>query len=146
MAKDDAPLPLPKGWEDNYELAFPKDYLGKQHLRGHQITVTIDHVDLPELTMISPGAPPTRARRLVVHLAELRGRTDGTPFKWIVNRTNAGTIASLYGKAAREWIGKRITLYEDKSVRNPKDRNNPGAIRVRDEVPPERNGGKEVPR
>lgn len=133
MSDSKADPPLPKGWEDDYQLAFPSDYLGQQHLRGNEVTLTISAIDLPVLEMVKPGMRPQKKRKLVVEFHQLRGRADGTPFRWIVNKTNAATIAGLYGKRARDWIGKRITLWPDPEVTFGTKKI--GAIRVRPVVP-----------
>lgn len=135
MAKSDvSELPVPQGWEDDYKLAFPSDYLGHQHLRGKEPTLTITAVRLPELKMVKPGMRPQVKRKLVVEFGALKGRTDGTPHLWIVNKTNAETIVGLYGKKPRDWVGKAITLYTDDHVQL--GRETVSAIRVRARIPP----------
>ena len=119
MKRDDPPLPEPKGWEDDWKLAFPKEYLGAEHLRGQDVTLTISRVLLPELTMVKPGMKPKKARKLIIEFDALKGRTDGTPYKWIVNKTNSRAIMALHGKAPRDWAGKRITLWPDPEVEMP---------------------------
>lgn len=118
MTRDESPpLPVPPGWEDDYKLAFESRYLGRQHLRGKDLTLTISAVQLPVLVMVSPGKKPQKKRKLVIEFHALRGRTDGTPFEWIVCKTNADVIAMLHGRAPlRDWIGKRITIFDDPTV------------------------------
>lgn len=139
MAKQEAEtLPVPKGWEDDYKLAFESDYLGAQHLRGHDVTLTISRVRLPELTMVKPGMRPKKKRRLVIEFDQLKARDD-MPYQWILNKTNSDTIGGLYGKAPRGWTGKRVTLWGDPNVDDPKNRGQKcTAIRVRPRVPEER--------
>jgi hypothetical protein len=142
MRDDEAELPVPTGWEDNWKLAFPKEYLGAEHLRGQDVTLTISRVHLPSIEFNKPGMRPRKERRLVVEFDTLRGRTDGTPFRWMLNKTNSDAIAQLYGPAPRSWVGKRITLWPDPDVMmpNPKGRGQVKgtAIRVRPAIPPER--------
>lgn len=141
--KDEETLPIPAGWEDDYQLAFPSEYLGAQHLRGTEPTLIISRVRLPELEMVQPGMRPKKSRRMVIEFDGLKGRADGTPHKWIVNKTNAATIKLLYGKAPRNWAGKRITLWGDPDVDDPKSPKDPQtgkrqkctAIRVRPRIP-----------
>lgn len=44
----------------------------------------------------------------VAHLA-------GGLLPWIVNITNAKSIARLYGEYIEDWVGKTVTLYRDKT-------------------------------
>lgn len=140
-ADDEKAIPMPPGWEDDYRLAYPKEYLGQPHLRvlapqrsGHEIHVTIKRVEMPVLTMAKPGMRPRKRRNMVLHFAELEGRTDGIPGKWICGITSARVIGMLHGDAPRGWPGKRITLYCDPDVTYGKDKT--GGLRVRPRVPP----------
>jgi hypothetical protein len=140
MAKnDDEPTTVePKGWEDDWQLAFQSDYLGAPHLRGMEVTLVISRVRLPELKMVKPGMRPQKKRKLVIEFDALKGRSDGMPYQWIVNKTNADVIATLYGPAPRDWVGKRITIWPDPNVDQPSrdgKRHIKGpAIRVRPKV------------
>jgi len=99
-------------WRDNWELAFPSEYLGAQHLHDRDQVLTISKVDRPELDMLDPGTNQrVRKRKLVLHFAELARGGPDDPKMMILNKTNARTIAALYGKAVDAWVGKRITVY-----------------------------------
>lgn len=119
----------PKGWRKNWKLAFPAEYLGCQHLRGQEVTLTIARVELPPLELAGGGRRPKKERRLVIHFKELQGRTDGTPSKWLACKTACKQIELLHGEAAEEWEGKRITVWPDPTVVFGKERT--GGIRVR---------------
>jgi hypothetical protein len=116
--KDDEPTTVePKGWEDDWQLAFPSDYLGAHHLRGQDFTLVISRVRLPELKMTRPGMRPQKKRRIVIEFDALKGRADGMPYQWIVNKTNCDSIEALYGRAPRNWAGKRITIWPEPDSR-----------------------------
>jgi hypothetical protein len=57
---------------------------------------------------------------------------NGTPKGMITNKTNARTIAGMYGADVNAWVGKRITLYQD--VTSTPDGQKP-CIRVRPNIP-----------
>jgi hypothetical protein len=38
----------------------------------------------------------------------------GQPKDFVLNTTNGGTIADAYGDEINDWIGKEITLYQDR--------------------------------
>lgn len=46
---------------------------------------------------------------------------DGRACKkeWILNKTNANIIATMYGALTEKWIGKWVWLYVDPRCRNP---------------------------
>ncbi len=82
----------------NISDAFPSKYLKTEDLRGRDVTVTIESVDLISL-------PNDQGRKLAIRFA-------GKDKQWIVNKTNANTIAKLLNSGVMEdWVGKQITLY-----------------------------------
>lgn len=126
-------------WRDNWELAFPSEYLGSQHLHNRDVIVTISAINRPELEMFNTKTNRSeKKRKVVINLAELdaaRERDPESPRAWLCNKTNARTIAGLYGRNMDEWIGKRITLYPMK-FRVDKDTGEiTWAVRVRPVVP-----------
>ena len=82
----------------NLNDAFPSKYLKTEDLKGRDVLVTIESVE--QVTL-----PQGQGRKLV---ATFRGKEKG----WIVNKTNANTIANVLGSTdTDDWIGKQITLY-----------------------------------
>lgn len=78
--------------------AFPSNYLKSQEIKG-DTTFTIDHIEMETL-----GQGKDAEEKPVVYFTEVdRGLA--------LNKTNANTIASLYGDDTDTWSGKRITLY-----------------------------------
>jgi len=54
------------------------------------------------------------------------------PRAMVLNRTNSGRIAKLYGAEVTAWVGKKVTLYESEASYGGETR---PCIRVRDKVP-----------
>ncbi len=82
----------------NISDAFPSKYLKTDDLKGRDRAVTIEAVEMITL-------PNDQGRKLAL-------RFRGTEKQWIVNKTNANTIAKLLNSGVMEdWVGKQITLY-----------------------------------
>jgi hypothetical protein len=86
---------------DDIRTMFDSKYVGAWDLLGKDLNVTIERVQAGEV--VGEG-----------------GRKDRAPLVWfkgakkamVMNRTNMKTIASIAGSfKAKDWIGKRITLY-----------------------------------
>jgi hypothetical protein len=77
--------------------ALPSKYLKAEDLEGANVTVTIEEVNREEVG-------PKKELKLVISFANTRK-------KMVLNKTNAATIAKLYGEETDEWLGKRIILY-----------------------------------
>ena len=76
---------------------FPSKYLKAEDLEGANVTVTIEEVNREEVG-------PKKESKLVISFVNARK-------KMVLNKTNAATIAKLYGEETDEWLGKRIILY-----------------------------------
>ena len=76
---------------------FPSKYLKAEDLEGANVTVTIEEVNREEVG-------PKKESKLVIRFVNTRK-------KMVLNKTNATTIAKLYGEETDEWLGKRIILY-----------------------------------
>lgn len=106
----------------NGELMFPNDYVSAPELQGKDVTLTISAVSKEQLQ-----------KRDGKTKGEMVIRFNGTPKKFVCNKTNASTIAELYGSEASEWVGKRVTLYPTKCLAFGEM---VAAIRIREKVPP----------
>lgn len=103
------------------ELMFPSEYLSAVEFKGRDVTLTIDSVKIKQLQMKG-------------------GKTEDKPviaFKetkksLVCNKTNADSIAEMYGTEATAWIGKRVTFYPTKTQCG---RATVDCIRVREKVP-----------
>jgi hypothetical protein len=68
---------------------FPSKYLKAEDLEGANVTVTIEQVNREEVG-------PKKESKLVISFAN-------TLKKMVLNKTNAATIAKLYGEETDEW-------------------------------------------
>ena len=120
----------PKGTKQqvNINSAFPSKYL-KADVDlpgdGANMTVTIKSVD-----MVTFGDDSSRP---VVYFYE-------TDKGLVLNKTNAGTIAKLYGPDTDDWEGKKINLFDTEIDFQGKQTL---AIRVRSKAPKANSGGAE---
>lgn len=99
----------------HWRLAFEHDYIGAPDLKDKDVTLTISKAG-PEQVRVIPDKERDKERdkkeqKLVLHFRELEGRKQGEPRMMCLNKTNAKTIAKLYGNDVEQWVGKRITLY-----------------------------------
>jgi len=78
--------------------AFQSNFLKASDLAGKTVTVTIESVDMEEL-----GKGRDKEAKLIIGFV-------GKAKKLVCNKTNAGTIAKLYGDETDNWLGKPITI------------------------------------
>lgn len=100
---------------------FPSNYLRASDLNGRNFTLTI-----AEFAIESMGHGAEEEEKPVLTF-------EGAKKGLVLNKTNAMTIASLYGPDTDNWIGQRITLYPTNVRAFGKMQ---PAIRVRDAMPP----------
>jgi hypothetical protein len=115
-------------------LLYPSKYLGAVDLHGQDATLTMRRVVVEELETTAG-----KKKKPILYFEETRKKAEqnGAEEKRLVmNKTNAMTIASLYGNEVDQWPGKRITLFGTpvESFGKMVD-----AIRVRQSIPA--NGG-----
>ena len=84
----------------HYKLLFPNEYVGAHDLNGKDAVMTIERVDVEELTM--EGGK--KQKKPVVWF-------KGAKKRMVMNKTNAKTIAKMHGTDTANWVGKQITLY-----------------------------------
>ena len=93
----------------HFKLMFPSLYLGAHDLAGKDVVLTIRRVVREDLktdrgTELKP----------IMYFVETKAKADkdgGDERRWVMNKTNATTIAAMYGNEIEGWYGKRITLY-----------------------------------
>lgn len=78
--------------------AFPSKFIKAADLQGQDVTVTIARFALESVDEDSGELKP------VIYFA---GHQRGL----VLNKTNAITIADLYGTETERWIGRPVTLY-----------------------------------
>lgn len=94
----------------HYKLLFPKDYLAAPHLKGRDVTLTVEGVSVEALH--TSGGTEMKPVMTFVEL-ERRFKRDPTKVtrKLVLNVTNAETIAGMHGPEIEGWTGKAITIY-----------------------------------
>lgn len=105
----------------DYRSMFDRDYIGAWDLLGKDVTVTIARVEAGTLT--SQGNKKTKKP-----IVWFEGREKGLA----LNKTNARTIADMYGNDTVKWVGKRITIWPTTTQFG---RETVECIRVRPNVP-----------
>jgi hypothetical protein len=79
--------------------AYPSKYLTAEDLDGKDVTLTIDSIELEEI-----GQGADKSKKLVIGF---RGKKK----QFVVNKTNANTIAKVLGSDdTDDWIDQRITI------------------------------------
>lgn len=84
----------------DYRSMFDRDYIGAWDLGGKDVVVTIASVKAGELR----AQGNRKEKKPIVYFV---GKEKG----FALNKTNAKTIAQLYGNDTTEWVGKRITIF-----------------------------------
>ena len=108
-------MPDVRTWFDDKKWIYAYD------LGGRDVTVTISRVIPGEVT----GEGGKKSKKPVVYF---QGKNKGL----VLNITNVKTIGALYGFEAKEWVGKRITIYPTTCQFGP---NTMECIRVRPRMP-----------
>ena len=84
----------------DFRLMFDSEYLYSFHLGGREVTITMSKVEAGELV----GEGGRKAKKPLVYF-------EGKEKPLALNKTNARTIAALYGNDTKGWIGKKIAIY-----------------------------------
>lgn len=133
MSKNDAYL-------DNWILAYPEQFLKQEHLRGRDWTLAISKIVVSEIELVEEGGRKKTEDKPIVHFDALKNRPDKMPWRWMIGKTSCRVLEGLYGRAMRDWVDKRITIFPDMTVpwrdRQTKEKRM-GAIRVRPFIPPD---------
>src|SRR5258708_1812448 len=107
----------------DFRTLFDRDYIGAFDLQRRDATVTI--------TKVIGGEPTAMGgRKSKKPILYFEGKDKGM----IANKTNAKTIAALYGNFTEGSIGKRVTLFVS-STRDPSTGGDIDCIRVRPTAP-----------
>jgi hypothetical protein len=85
----------------NYDELYPGRFLKAGLLKGQKVTLTIKDVDLEQLED-NTGKPKGKA---IISFVE-------RPMEMVACKTNGLCIKAMFGKELRDWVGKRITLFQ----------------------------------
>jgi hypothetical protein len=130
---------------DDYRAFFESNILRVWHLQGKERVYRITRVTALT-TEIGQGRARKTTRQPKLELATKKGAT--VPLPLLLNKTNAKTIAQLYGKRPSDWVGRWIALYPTTTDVGGETHD---CIRVRNEIPgaPSRTnkqGGRVLPK
>ena len=114
---------------DDYRAFFDSAILRVWHLQGKERTYRITRVTA--LTSeVGQGRNRKQTRQPKLELATRKGAA--VPLPLLLNKTNAKTIAQLYGKRPSDWVGRWITLYPSTTDVGGETLD---CIRIRNEIP-----------
>lgn len=114
---------------DDYRAFFESHILRVWHLRGKTRVYRITKVTALTSVIVDKGVRKT-SRQPKLELATRDGVVIDLPL--LLNKTNAKTIAQLYGKRPADWVGKWIALYPTTTEVGGETRD---CIRVKNEEP-----------
>lgn len=84
----------------DYRSMFDRDYVGAFELGGKDVVVEIAKVEAAELKI--EGNKTKKSPVLTFR---------GAAKKLVCNKTNAKTLAGLFGNETQAWVGKKIAIY-----------------------------------
>lgn len=116
----------------HFKLLYPSNYLGAHDLKGKDVALTIRHVVVEELK-----TERGTERKPVLYFVETQRAAAASKTeekRLVLNKTNAVTIAAMYGPEVTDWAGKRIVLHSATVEAFGKSTE---AIRVRPYPPPQ---------
>jgi hypothetical protein len=92
----------------HWKTLFPSLYLGAHDLQGRDVALTIRRV-VAEEVKTEKGSE----RKAIVYFVETgkKAKPGEEEKRLVLNKTNAKTVAKLYGSEMNDWTGKRITLF-----------------------------------
>lgn len=85
----------------SYDQLYPGRFIKAVELLGKKVTLTIADVELEDLE----GDDGKKTKALV--------RFKETPKMMVLCKTNGMCVKEMFGKELANWIGKRITIFED---------------------------------
>lgn len=83
----------------DYDQLYPGRFMKAGEFKGRAWTMQIEEIRIEELE----GEKGKRDRGILM----FKGAKKGL----VLNRTNGECLKAMWGRATREWVGKRVTLY-----------------------------------
>jgi len=96
---NDAPKKHPK--PTSYDQLYPGRFIKAAELLGKKVTLTIADIELEDLV----GDDGTKTKCIVSFKDKQK--------KLVACKTNGLCIKHMFGKELANWLGKRITIFED---------------------------------
>ena len=85
-----------------YDQLYPGRFIKAAELLGKKVTLTMTDVELEDLQ----GDDGKQQTKCIISFKE-------TPKKLVACKTNGLCIKEMFGKELANWMGKRVTLFED---------------------------------
>lgn len=108
----------------DYRSMYDLNYIYSFDLKGRDVTVTIGEVKAATIK----GSDQKEQKKPIVYFRESRDKRG-----LVLCKTNAKTVAAMYGNDTDKWVGRRITLYPTQVSAFGAQVE---AIRIRPTVPP----------
>lgn len=113
----------------DWRAYFDSSCLRVWHLNGRDRTFKILRVTRLTSEMVSSGKKEVK-KQPKLELTDEKGRN--VPLPLLLNKTNAQTIARMYGNNPKQWEGKLVTLFPSTTSVGGEDKD---CIRVRPKAP-----------
>ncbi len=84
----------------HWKLMYPNEYVSAPELKGKDVPVTIAKIQIEELQRENGD----KESKPVMYFKE-------SPKKFVVNKTNAKSIATFLGKDTDNWVNQQIIIY-----------------------------------
>ena len=85
-----------------YDQLYPGRFIKAGELLGKKVTLTITDVELEDLQ----GDDGAKKTKCIISFKE-------SPKKLVACKTNGLCIKEMFGKQIADWMGKRVTIFED---------------------------------
>ena len=92
------------------DLLFPNRFIKCADLRGKDVTLTICNLN-PKEELRRPGGAIDYKPCLYFEETAAKVKKGEEEKRLVINKTNAKSIAKMYGNDTDNWIGCKITLY-----------------------------------
>ena len=93
---------------DHFEALFDATYLRWFHLDG-PVLAEITKIERNVELTLRGGA---KKKSSLVHFKLINGKMNVPVRPFVLNKTNAESIAEIHGKQPSHWIGKQIVFYQ----------------------------------
>jgi hypothetical protein len=85
-----------------YDQLYPGRFIKAGELLGKKVTLTMTDIELEDLV----GDDGAKKVKCIISFKE-------SPKKLVACKTNGFCIKEMFGKELSQWVGKRISLFED---------------------------------
>ncbi len=93
----------------HFKVLFPSLYLAAHDLGGKDVTLTIRNLIVEDIK--TDHGTERKPILYFVETAKKAEKTGTEEKRLVLNKTNATTIAKMYGAEVNDWKGKRVTFF-----------------------------------